>query len=230
MVEVLHETASHKYLGRYLSGDLDKRAEVEVKHRIQQAWFKFHQHQRVLTNQHISVKLRMKLFDAAISPSLLFGVAALPLYENLVTKIDIVQRKMMRRIVGWTRVADESWEITMRRMGNKVAGALRQWPVKTWSNRIAHTRWDLARRLNSMPIHRWANLCIRWQPTVINDSFLPTKPVRDRGRPHLRWDNTLRKYRAANFGNDWYDVQRSKVKVCSRDLNLTPRSVNGVLL
>ena len=117
-------------MGRHLSGDLEERADVEAKHRIQQAWFKFHQHQRVITNQQISIKFRMKLFDAAISPSLLFGMATIPLYENLATKIDIVQRKMMRRIVGWTRVPGEEWELTMRRMGEKVSRALLQWPVK----------------------------------------------------------------------------------------------------
>ena len=32
------------------------------------AWFKFHQRRNVLTNKHISIKLRLKLFDAVVIP------------------------------------------------------------------------------------------------------------------------------------------------------------------
>ena len=34
MVEVLGATSEHRFLSRYLSGDLDKRANAEVRHRI----------------------------------------------------------------------------------------------------------------------------------------------------------------------------------------------------
>ena len=35
MVEVLGSTDEHRFLGRYLSGNLDNRAQAEVQHRIQ---------------------------------------------------------------------------------------------------------------------------------------------------------------------------------------------------
>ena len=46
IVEIISENASHKYLGRHLSGDLDARGPLEVKHRIQAAWYQFHKYQR----------------------------------------------------------------------------------------------------------------------------------------------------------------------------------------
>ena len=81
-----------------MPGDLLQRGYIEIAHRIQCAWFKFGTHARVLTNKRISVKLRLKLFDATISPSLLFGLSALPVHEVSAKKLDATQREMYRQI------------------------------------------------------------------------------------------------------------------------------------
>ena len=72
-----------------------------------------------------------------VSPSLLFGLAILPLQASSTEKLDVVQRKMMRKIVGWVRVPEEPWEDTMRRMKGRVDNALGQSKLKTWSLRLA---------------------------------------------------------------------------------------------
>ena len=61
MAEVLGAGENHRFLGRYLSGDLDNRANIEVRHRIKIAWMKFGHHARTLCNKNISIKLRLKL-------------------------------------------------------------------------------------------------------------------------------------------------------------------------
>ena len=68
MVEVLGTNGKHRFLGRYLCGNLDNRVPIEVQHRIQVAWMKFGQHSKTLCNKNISIKLRMRLFDSVISP------------------------------------------------------------------------------------------------------------------------------------------------------------------
>ena len=83
-------------------------------HRMQCAWGKFHEHKLTLLNKH--VRLRLKLFHATAFPTAMFGLASLPLTQGLLHKLDVVQRRMLRSIVGWVRVPDEPWEITMRRM------------------------------------------------------------------------------------------------------------------
>ena len=40
---------------------------------------KFHRHRRVLVNKHVSIKLRMKFFDAVVTPTMLFGIHTLAL-------------------------------------------------------------------------------------------------------------------------------------------------------
>ena len=78
MVEVLSPGASHKYLGRLLSGDLAARSRTEIAHRVKAAWFKFHQHRRWLLNRNIPIHRRLKLFEAVVTPSILFGSTARP--------------------------------------------------------------------------------------------------------------------------------------------------------
>ena len=48
MVAILHGGMTHKYLGRKFPGNLNSRTEVEIMHRIQCAWHKFHQHKLIL--------------------------------------------------------------------------------------------------------------------------------------------------------------------------------------
>ena len=118
---------------------------------------------------------------------------------------------MIRRIVGWTRLPRELWEVTMRRMKLKVAAALGQWDVKPWSARISKNRWLLATKVNSMSMERWAKLCAKWEPATINDPALVKRPSRDRGRPYLRWDDTLTKYCEIHFKKKWHDVLDSSM-------------------
>ena len=86
-VGIIAENDKHKYLGRYISGVLENRSNVEVAHRIQCAWHKFGRRSSVLTNRNVSIKLRLKLFDATVSPSALFGLCALPISQPNMAKI-----------------------------------------------------------------------------------------------------------------------------------------------
>ena len=48
IVEVLDVDNYHRYLGKDLSLRLDRRSQVEVKHRIHQAWGEFYKHRMIL--------------------------------------------------------------------------------------------------------------------------------------------------------------------------------------
>ena len=124
MVEIIQASSSHKYLGRYLSGEFAFRETTEVHHRIKCAWFKFSHHSSTLCNKNICIKLRLKYFDAVITPTILFGLVALPLNQSSLDKLEVTQKKMMRKMVGWVRLEGETWETTMRRMKHRVNRAL----------------------------------------------------------------------------------------------------------
>ena len=83
----------------------------------------------------------MKLFDAVVAPSILFGLSALPLYQHHLDKLGTTQRKLMRTIVGWVRHPGEEWNITMRRMNDRLSNASRQYPIKSWNQKILEMQW-----------------------------------------------------------------------------------------
>ena len=113
-VEILSGRSKHKYLGKTLVGDLRHRAEVELGHRLQVTWAKFHKHRHVLTNKHVALKLRLKFFDSVLSPTVFFGLATLPLSKSQLQRLDVTQRKMLRTIVGWVAVDSTDWKTTMQ--------------------------------------------------------------------------------------------------------------------
>ena len=69
LVHVLHEGSSHKYLGRHIPGNLKQRGCLEIHHRKTIAWAKFNKHRTILTNKHVSLKLRLKFFNAVVTPA-----------------------------------------------------------------------------------------------------------------------------------------------------------------
>ena len=70
-----------------------------------------------------------------------------PLSAVLLQEHEVVQKKMLRKIVGWVRIGDESWEVTMRRMKDRVHRALLQQPIMAWTTRIGKALWKFILRI-----------------------------------------------------------------------------------
>ena len=153
MVAILHGGMTHKYFGRKFPGNFNSRTEVEIMHRIQCAWHKFHQHKLILLNKHVSLRLRLKLFHETALPTTMFGLSSLALTQKHLHKLDVVQRWMLRSIVGWVRIPDEPWEITMRKMNQRMEHAASLHPLQSWSNQylLTKTVWHL--RLLQVNLH-----------------------------------------------------------------------------
>jgi hypothetical protein len=96
--------ARRKHPGRIYAGDLTKRGHVGFQHRVQLAWAKFHPLEIVLTNNHFSIKLRLKLLDAVVTPTISFGLVPMPLTQRELIRLDALQTRMMTSIVGWVRM------------------------------------------------------------------------------------------------------------------------------
>ena len=130
MLKVTSGMDTHKYLGRTLPANLRDRTATELGQRIRRAWQQFHEHRHALTDQNVSVRLRLKLFQSVITPTLFFGLACLPLTKQQLGSLDVSQNKMLRLIVGWRRVDGEEWADTMRRMRDRVNDALVHFPIE----------------------------------------------------------------------------------------------------
>ena len=121
---------------------------------------------KILMNGKVSIQLRLRLFDAVVTPTILYGLAILPLSTSLLDEIEVAQRKMLRKIVGWVRVNEETWDSTMRRMKFRVNHALQQRPIMAWSERIAKQLWKMILRVKESPSESWINETSMW---VVNE-------------------------------------------------------------
>ena len=56
-----------------------------------------------LTNRHLDIRLRLKLFDAVESPTTLYGLATAPLTAAVLERLAVAQRKMLYTPYGGLR-------------------------------------------------------------------------------------------------------------------------------
>ena len=113
---------------------------------------------------------------------------------------------MLRSIVGWVRVPEEDWSITMKRMSERVSRALIQWPSKPWSERIYLMQWNSACRVRLLPRTSWVVLSCKWEPHRIVDVSSSVVASRPRRRPFLKWDAKLAAFSMAIFRCSWISV------------------------
>lgn len=189
-------------MGRRSPGNLARRGQVEFANRLACAWGKFHKHRQWLMNKHVSVHRRLKLFQAVVSPTMLFGLTTLPMTKTQVNQLDATQRRMLRSIAGWTRCDDEGWNESMRRVNAKLESALLEFPVKPWSEQFAERQFDLACRFAHSGT--WPEKAARWDPTCTYDGQDP--PRRAQGRPKRRWDDFLNEFSQCSFHAKWWKV------------------------
>ena len=70
-IEILTRNESVKYLGQRIS--FYQQETTEIKSRIRAAWATFHKYRQELTSKNYMLKHRLRLFDAAVSPTLRYA-------------------------------------------------------------------------------------------------------------------------------------------------------------
>ena len=205
MVEVLSAAKGHRYLGRILNLHADERVELELEHRRKQAWAAFHKFRKILLNHDLSLRQRLRLFDCVCTASAIFGLGTFPMTSQQRSSMGITQRRMLRSIVGWRRIPDESWHETMRRMNARMERAMKLHFVNSWECQILYAWWRYAIHLALSDANAPWKILLQWDPRLIQDPTFEFSPHRMRGRPRTRWDDDLREFSIHKFGyhKDW---------------------------
>ena len=116
--------------------------------------------------------------------------------EGQIKQLDVVQRRMLRLIVGWVRAPEEAWAGTMRRMRGRVDAAPRTQPVPSWSTHFAKRVYRKARSVATRP-ESWPHRIAKWCP---RDTYhVHRRP----GRPPVRFDDALNRFAGTKFGSTW---------------------------
>lgn len=201
-IQILQLDVSHRYLGRHLNLS-NQRCDMELKHRKQQVWFAFKKHQKVLLNKNVSLKKRLQYFDMCISPCILYALVAFPMSKSHLEQVYILQRKMIRIIVGWRRNANEDWRNIMRRMKMRLEKARDLFAWKNWSTQYARNQWNYLIHILLSQNHLWVKDLCTLNFDVIADPISIYQPHRSAGRPRIIFNifaNIVLKNRLASIG------------------------------
>ena len=100
-VEVLDASAITMYLGRALS--LTEVHEKELEHRTKKAWSRFGMYKQEMMQKEVSLKCRLRLFHAVVTPTMLYACSAWALTAEREQKIRSAQLRMLRMLMGRKR-------------------------------------------------------------------------------------------------------------------------------
>jgi hypothetical protein len=100
-IEILPRTSEVKYLGRQITFENAQRA--ELKNRLRGAWAKFMEHKDELTKRKYALSDRLRLFDAVVTPAVLYGAETWTLTKEMERALRTTRRRMLRAILGQGR-------------------------------------------------------------------------------------------------------------------------------
>ena len=155
----------HKYLGQEIS--LNKITEEEVRARIRMGWACFSKYREILLSKSVPQKLKTKLFDQCILPTLTYGCQTWALNKEILIVLRSAQRAMERRMLGVrliqkinhaelrkrTRVTDIIEYVC--RMKGRWCGHVARMRDNRWTIRATEWRPRNGRRSAGRPVTRW---------------------------------------------------------------------------
>ena len=100
-IEILTRSESVKYLGQLIT--FQQQETTEIKNRIRAAWATFHKYRQELTSKNYMLKHRLRLFDAAITPTICYASGTWAPTKEHERMIQSAQRKMLRLIIQTKR-------------------------------------------------------------------------------------------------------------------------------
>ena len=183
---------------------------ANVDFHLQAASRAFHANRWILTDASLASRLRY--FDTVITPVACFAAGHRAIFKNNLNNVDVVFRKLLRRVVGPPAATDWSrpWHEILHDWNARVAQFVQQYLVKC-SVRCVEIHWNLAQYAANLPPDRWLSRLLMWTCTGHHTV----------GRPRNTWDTTLQDfYRYHHLGN-WRAVARD----ANRCTNLMPQFV-----
>ena len=114
----------------------------------------------------------------------LYSLDSCPLTKKLLDKIDVTQRIMLRRIVGWISYAEDTWEERGSKMKARLNRCLALYPVQVWSEAIQVRKKRLYESWDGWPA--LTKSACSWHPIDCSPYQL-FNAYRAPGRPATRW-------------------------------------------
>jgi hypothetical protein len=187
-IEVLDCQGGAMYLGRSLR--LTAMNDEELLNRKTKSWAKFGIYKNELMDKNIPIKDRLKLFDAVVTPTMLYGSGCWAMTTERQRDLRTTQLRMMRMILGTRRkyVGDhetvETYVEWIQRATRELEIMMDKYGVKDWVALQRVRLWKWAGRVARANDGRWSHEILHWEPLG----------CRLRGRPRARWVDQIIEY------------------------------------
>ena len=172
---------AERYLGRKLA--FKDTSRVELENRINAAWAAFHKHKQELCCKHYCLKDRCRLFDATVTPTLLYGCATWALTCKMEEALQAHWRRMLRYVFGLHCRSTETWVEYVQRSAHDVERMAEKFRLQRWTVECRVRKWRFAGRLARHEDGRWSSQILSWTPC--------NGAGRGRGWPKTRWSDDL---------------------------------------
>ena len=222
-VQILKPNESTMYLGRYLN--LLSFHDAEINNRIDKAWKKFFANKQELCSKCIRLKDRLKLFQATVTTTVLYGSGSWVMTAEREQKLRVTQRRMLRWMIGskWypqpeaesaseaseeepepehgddVKQITESWVDWIRRQTAFAETQLDNANLEDWIEGQRRRKWRWAGHVARRGDSRWSTSIIGW---------IPHQGCRRVGRPSKRWRDDLDAY-FGSYGK-WVNVAQKQ--------------------
>eukprot|EP00973_Karenia_brevis_P095152 12425919-Karenia_brevis.AAC.1 len=120
-----------------------------------------------LTDKSISLHLRLKLFNAVITPTVLYGCSSWVMTCTREASLRSAQMQMLRKIIGRKRIKEphgdlETWVAWVQRVTEEARQAMDTHSVPDWVDvqRLRKQLWK--DRLEDMHANKWAKQVFDW--------------------------------------------------------------------
>ena len=180
-VAILSPHESEKYLGRKLC--LADYHWTELNNRIHVAWFAFSKFQEIFKSLTYPFHSKARLFEAVVTPALLYGAASWTLTKEMETELVRTWRNMVRTMVGAKRLPDETWIEYIKRTTELAEEKMERLGYVNWTTSYRKKKFRFAGRAAQAQDNRWSKRLLDWKPHF---RCFPSRCV---GHPLKRWED-----------------------------------------
>ena len=100
LLKVKQKESGHKWLGCMLSAGGSKNSTLDIDYHLQSASRAFFANQWIFLSRNVSIRNKLKFFDAIVTPIACFGPGPRCIHNADMVKLDINFRRMLRCLVG----------------------------------------------------------------------------------------------------------------------------------
>ena len=161
-VRIASDSDAERYLGRKLA--MTRFHETELLNRVSSGWASFFSYKAALCNRSVPLKDRVRLFDAVVTPCVLYASGTWAMTAAASQKLTTTRRRMLRWMVRIVKASAEPWEEYVVRATHLCEDMFAAHGSRSWVTMQRQQKWRLAGKAATQSYQRWTTKLLMWKP------------------------------------------------------------------